>query len=106
MTDAFIHDAALEDSLGHGGLDAAKPANRVNGAQVVFVPLLGRQTAFQRDAQTRTVKRVFDVVRGQGVAREEDIQVAGADELADMVDTSRMDYGRTQHGENLVVGGG
>ncbi len=55
VADAFIHDAAFQDSLGNRGFDAALAAHGVDGAQVMLVAFLGRQAAFQGHAKTGAV---------------------------------------------------
>ena len=71
----------LSTPFSTAGLDAAEPADGVDRPQVVLVALLGRQAAVERDAQAGAVERLLDVVRGQGVAGEEHVEVAEADQL-------------------------
>ena len=59
-----------------GRADAAQPADRVDGPQVVLVAVLDRHAAVERDAQAGAVEGLLDVVRGQGVAGEEDVEIA------------------------------
>ena len=67
-------------------------------------PSLGRQPALERDAQAGAVERLLDVVRGQGVAGEEDVQVAGADQPADVLAAAGVDDRRAEHREDLLAG--
>ena len=84
--------------------DAAEPANGVDGAQVVFVALLGRQAVVQRDAQAGAVQSQLDVVRGQGVAGEQHVEVAAADQPADVLAAAGVDDGGAEHGQDFLAG--
>src|SRR5204863_1591770 len=96
LANAFIHDTTFQDPLGDGRANPPLAADGVDGPQMMFVSLLGGQAAVQRYPQAGTVERLLDVVRGQGVAGEEHVQVATADELADMLHAAGVDHGRTE----------
>ena len=43
-------------------------------------------------------------MRGQGVAGEQDVEEAAADQLADVLDAAGVDDGRAEHGQDLLAG--
>ncbi len=105
MADALIHDTTFQQPLIHRGPDAAGAAHGVDGAQVVFVALLGRQAVLQRHAQTGAVQRLLDVVRRQGIASEQYVQIALADQPTDELDAAGVDDGGTEHRQDLLASG-
>ncbi len=48
-------------------------------------------------------ERLLDVVRGQGVAGEQDVEIALADQLADVLDAAGVDDGGAEDGEDLLA---
>jgi len=85
-------------------LSTPRATAAIDRPQVMFVPFLRRQAALQRDAEAGSVESMLDVVGGQGVAGEQHIEIAGADQLDDVLDAARMHHGRTEHREDLVAG--
>ena len=85
VLDAFVHDSRGEHARLDGSGDAPRPADGVDGAEVVFVAVLDGLAALDRDAQAGAVKSLLDVVRGQGVAREDRLDPALPDQLRDVV---------------------
>src|SRR5262249_7133577 len=86
VLDALEHDAALEGAFLDGRLDAAEPADLVDGAQVMLMPFLGGQAAIEPYAEAGAEERLLDVVSRQGVAGKEEIEKAEADQLAAVAD--------------------
>src|SRR5262245_1932894 len=80
VADALVHDAAFQDPLCDCVFDPSLPANGVDGPQVMFVAFLSGQTTLQGHSQAGAVEGLFDVVGGQGVAGEKDIQVTHANQ--------------------------
>src|SRR5579875_21097 len=70
---------------------------------MMLVSFLHRQTALQRDAQTGAKERLLNVVRGQSIAGEQNVQVAVTDEPADMFDTAGVNNGGTKDSQNLLA---
>src|SRR5207245_816528 len=79
------------------------PANRVDRAQMMLVPFLRRQTAVQPNAEAGAEEGLLDIVRGQGVARKEDVEEAELDEFADVLDAAGVDDGGAEHREDLFA---
>ena len=72
--------------------DAAGAANAVDRPQVMLVARLGQAAAVEIDAQAGAEQGLLDVVGGQGVAGEEHVDVAHADQL--LAGTRRCRCGR------------
>src|SRR6185437_15088268 len=104
MANAFIHDTAFQDAPLDGPANATESPHGIDGAQMMLVSFLHRQAAIQRNAETGAEQRLLDVVRRQGVAGEQDVDVAGANQLADMLDAAGMDHGGTEDGEDFLAG--
>ncbi len=71
---------------------------------MVLVPLGRGQTTLEGDSQTGAVEGLPDVMRGQGIAGKEYVQVAAPDELADMLDAAGVHHGGPEHGQDLLTG--
>jgi len=102
--DAFEHDAAFNGALVDRGLDAADAANGIDRSQMVFVAFLGGKASIHRHAQAGAVKRLLEVVRGQGIAGEENIEIAFAYEPANVLAAASVDDRRPEHCQDLVAG--
>jgi lysine-ketoglutarate reductase/saccharopine dehydrogenase-like protein (TIGR00300 family) len=73
VPDHCVHDAAGESAVGDRRRDRARAADRVDGTDVVLVPVLDAFAVGEVDAQRGAVQRGLDVVSGEGVAGEEDV---------------------------------
>ena len=100
---ALVHDPARQLPALDRLADAAQPADRVDRAEMVLVPLIGRKSLVERDAETRAVERLLDVVRRQGIAGEEHVDEAVANQLGNQFAPAGVDHGRSQDGEHLVA---
>ncbi len=68
-----------------GLADAAGAADAVDRPQMMLVPRFGQIAALQVHAQAGAEQRLLDVVRGQGVAGEQHVDVAAANQLAQVL---------------------
>ena len=65
-------------ALVDGVLNAPQAADAVDGAEVVLVAFVDRAAVRHGNAQAGVEERLLDVVRGEGVACEEHVDVAGS----------------------------
>ena len=85
--------------------DPAGAANAVDRAQVMFVARLGQVAAIEIDAQAGAEEGLLDVVRGQGVAGEEHVDIAHADELLEELAAAGVHDGRPADQQRLAARG-
>ncbi len=90
---AVVHDARIEDAFFDGGADAAGAADAVDRAEVVLVARFDDVAAFELHAEAGGEERLFDVVRGEGVAREQDFEIAFADQFAEVFAAAAVNDG-------------
>ncbi len=91
MLNAFVHDARFEDALIDGAADRSAAADTVDCPQVMLVSRFGDASVFEVHTEARAEKRLFDVVRGQGVSSEEFVDVSAANEVAKNWPAASMD---------------
>src|SRR5262249_11259943 len=104
ILDARIHDAGREQAGFDRLTDAAYRADPVDRAQVVFVTGVRGLPAIQGHPKRSPVQRILDVVRRQGVAGEEDVDVATLDEAAKVLAGAGVDDGWPGDEEVLLPG--
>ncbi len=83
--------------------DPACPANAIDRAQVMFVPRLGQVAVLQMHAEAGAEQRLLDIMRGQSVAGEELVDVAGADEIGDKLAAAGVDDRRPADQKRLAA---
>ena len=78
---ALIHHPRAEFALFHRRPDPAQPADAVDRAEVMCVARFGQDPAIEINAQAGAEQGLLDVVRGQGVAGQEHVDIAQANDL-------------------------
>ena len=84
VPDALVHDARRQHALLDRLPQAARAADRVDRAHVMAMAAVNRLAGFEIDAERRAEQRVLDVVDGERVAREQHVDVAGANQLPEV----------------------
>lgn len=88
---AVVHDARFEDAFFDGWADAAGAADAVDRAEVMLVARFDNVAFFELHAEAGGKERLFDVVRRKRVAREQDFEIAFADEFAEVLAAAAVD---------------
>ena len=78
---AFVHDAGFQPAALHRARDAARVVDRVDGAHVIAMAVLGLAAIRQADAERRAEQRGFDIVHAQRVAAQHRVDPVIADEF-------------------------
>ncbi len=86
-----------------GGTQAAGAVDGVNGAHVVPMTAEHRYAGFEIDAERRPEEHLLGVVDGQGVAREQGVNVAAADELDEVAGSAGVDDNRPSHENDALA---
>ena len=73
---ALVHDAGFQPAAFHGAAYAAGVVNRIDGAHVIAMAMLGLAPVCQTDAERGAEQSRFDVVNAEGVAAEHGIHPA------------------------------
>src|SRR5205823_5049519 len=85
---AFIHNAALQLPALDRTANAAEATDAIDGPQMVLVAGFENVAAIQPHAETRAEQRLLNIVRRQGIAGKQSVNVAAADERRDMLDAA------------------
>jgi len=96
MGHAGVHDAVTQHACLDGGGNGSCRGDRVDRPHVIAVAAADRPAAAVH-AQRRARERLLDVVDGDGVAAEERVHVAVADEPGEDVTSARMQHRRADH---------
>ena len=100
---AFVEDAGAQtaalDGLAHG----AGAVNGVDGAHVVAVPVLVLAAIGEAHAERGAEQRGFDVVDAQGVAAEQGLHPAIADQRGEPRHPAGVDHHRAGHHHHLQL---
>src|SRR5262249_5576074 len=78
--------------------------DRVDGAHVVTVTPLDRAAGLEIDAERGAEQRLLHVMDRERVAREEHVDEAAADEIAEIPSAARMDDDRAGHDGDALAG--
>ena len=81
VADALVHHARRQHALLDRLLQPAGAADGVDRAHVVAMPALDRLAGVEIDAERGAEERLLDVVNGERVAGQQDVDVAGANQL-------------------------
>ena len=100
---AGVHDPVGEVAGLHRGGDGAVAADLVDDPEVVAVAALGPGAGADRDAEGRAQHRRLDVVGGEAVAGEEDLDPPGPHQAGHRRPAAGVDDGRPAHGEHRCV---
>src|SRR5206468_9092084 len=94
-----MHDAALDEPLGHGLLDRPGAPDRVDGPHVQSVPAL-HTLARARHPERRAEDRRLEIVHRYSVAAEQHVAVAVLDEPDHVLARARVHERGSDHPED------
>ena len=89
--DAFVKDAAGQHALLHGLADAATVADRIDGREMVAMPVIRGGAADEIDAQRGAEQGLLDIMDGDGISAENGLDVALANEAGKMFAAAGVD---------------
>ena len=90
-----MHQARAEHAGFDGAGNAAGTAHGVDGAHVIAMAVLDRMAATEIDAERSAGQRDLDVVHRERVTREEDVDVAEADQITEVLRAAGVHDDRT-----------
>ena len=105
VLDALVHDALFEDTGFDGLAQRSGGADGVDGGHVIAVSAGDGLAVVQGDAERGSEQDAFDIVGADGVAAEQDLDVAVANELGQQRTGAAVHDGRAGDDEDLAAAG-
>jgi hypothetical protein len=105
MGESGRDDAVTQQSKLVGRFKGSCPAHRIDGTQVITVPMLDRLAGCEVDTERGTIQRRFYIMRNDGIASKDHLYVAFPDKSSHVLASGGVDYRWTQHKQDLAVMG-
>src|SRR5439155_13534433 len=103
FVDAAIKYPALNEAAFNRLLDAPRPPYGIDGPEMMLVTFARSNVFVEINTEGGAVKRRLDIVHGQAVACEQDLNIISFDQPDEMARGAGMHEPRARHNENTAA---